>query len=270
MLINEPVPFREALDREDIKTLLPTALRTRWLQILAPEIRERAFFSATVTKAEFLEKAQSGVRKILEGKANRADMRLQLKQLLQELEYQPATGEAGTLTDLSSDERLNLILDTNVQMARGYGQWAQGQDADILDAFPAQALVRYRIPKGEARDWPGRWEENGGRFFDGRMIALKNDPIWVNISRFDLPYPPFDFNSGMGVEDISRDEAEQLGIIQSGAPAPAPQTRGFNEDLQAAPEVRSQNLIQAVSKALQGIAQFEGGVLKFTGKEAAP
>lgn len=39
------------------------------------------------------------------------------------------------------------------------------------------------------------------------MIALKSDRVWTNFSRFGRPYPPSDFGSGMGVEDIDRDEA---------------------------------------------------------------
>src|SRR6185369_16237886 len=139
-------------------------------------------------------------------------------ELLDSLSYKPVPGEEGTLTDLSSDRRLNVMLDTNIEMAQGYGGWAQGQDKQILDQWPAQELIRVMnfdaVARGTARDWPGRWDDEGGEFFGaGRMIALKNAPIWKDISRFELPYPPFDFNSGMDVQDIERDEAIALGLI---------------------------------------------------------
>ena len=47
----------------------------------------------------------------------------------------------------------------------------------------------------------------------GRMVAMKNDPIWTAISDFGLPYPPFKYNSGMGVIDVSYSEAVDLGVM---------------------------------------------------------
>lgn len=48
------------------------------------------------------------------------------------------------------------------------------------------------------------------------MIALRDDPVWRKISRFGSPTPPFDFNSGMGLSEISITEAERLGVIKPG------------------------------------------------------
>ena len=45
------------------------------------------------------------------------------------------------------------------------------------------------------------------------MIALKDDPVWTGISAFGNPFPPFDFGSGMGVRNISRKEALELGVL---------------------------------------------------------
>ena len=45
------------------------------------------------------------------------------------------------------------------------------------------------------------------------MIATKDDPIWTRLSRFNRPYPPFDFEDDMTVDDVSRREAESLGVI---------------------------------------------------------
>lgn len=70
------------------------------------------------------------------------------------------------------------------------------------------------------RKWERRWADAGGKFFDGRMIALKTDPIWIKISRFDRPYPPFDFGSGMGLRNITREESDALGLTQPGKEVP--------------------------------------------------
>jgi hypothetical protein len=246
MIFEKPLPFKEAVQSRAVRELLPTELRTRLLNEIPAALRERAFFSAGVTNAQFLQEADKKIDELLAGKADRATMRLELKQLLDRLEYKPAEGEEGTLTDLSSDDRLNLILDTNLQMAQGYGNWAQGQDSAILDQWPAQELIRV-IDSKVKRDWESRWTAAGGEFYEGRMIALKNDPIWVKISRFGLPYPPFDFNSGMDLQDIDRDEAIRLGVIDRDTEI-MPQERPFNDGLEATLNVGS-----AIADALQSL-----------------
>lgn len=272
MLFTEPVPFAEAVQSRAVRELLPTEFRTSLLSELPTEIRERAFFSAGVTNAEFLQKASDQIDRLLtgskesEGGIDRAKARLELKQLLDSLGYQPAEGEEGTLTDLSSDDRLNLILDTNLQMAQGYGQWKQGQDPAILDQWPAQELIRV-VDSKDKRDWGTRWAEAGGLFYAGRMIALKNDPIWVAISRFGLPYAPFDFNSGMDVADVDRDEAEALGLIDRDTQI-TPQDRGFNDGLEAALGV-GESIAQAVQSLFGGRAKTDSnGVLRWLGGAA--
>ena len=114
--------------------------------------------------------------------------------------------------DLSSDSRLNLIIETNTQMAYGYGQYAAQQDPVLLDAFPCLELYRLE-QRIEKRDWRARWLAAGGHLYNKRMIARKDSPIWSSISRFNTPYPPFDFNSGMWTRNISRKTASNLGII---------------------------------------------------------
>lgn len=269
MIFTAPLPFKEAVQSREVRELLPTEFRTALLSELPAEIRERAFFSAGVTNAEFLQKASDQIDRMLsglkegEGGLERAKARLELKQLLASLDYQPAEGEEGTLTDLSSDDRLNLILDTNLQMAQGYGQWKQGQDPAILDQWPAQELIRV-VDSKEKRDWETRWAEAGGLFYGGRMIALKNDEIWVKLSRFGLPYPPFDFNSGMDVSDVDRDEAVALGLIDRDTQV-TPQDRGFNDGLEAALGV-GESIAQAVQALFGNRAKVgQDGVLRWLG-----
>ena len=137
------------------------------------------------------------------------------------------------MTDPYSKRRLDVLRETNVQQARGYAQHLEGTTEGALLAFPAQELVRIE-DREHPRDWIVRWHAAGGRFSDGgRMIALKGDPIWTKISRFGTPWPPFDFNSGMGVEDIDRDEAISLGLIGEDDPPPEVPDFGFNDDLEA-------------------------------------
>ena len=128
--------------------------------------------------------------------------------------------------------QLDLIHETNVRQARGYAQYMEATTDGALAAFPAQELVRVRDRK-MPRDWSGRWTAAGGRLYGGRMVALKTDPVWTKISRFGTPYPPFDFNSGMGVEDVGRAEAIALGVIKEGDPPQHVERRGFNDGLSA-------------------------------------
>ncbi|MGN1360349.1 MAG: hypothetical protein ACI4X9_07875 [Kiritimatiellia bacterium] len=66
------------------------------------------------------------------------------------------------------------------------------------------------------------------------MIALKGDPVWTRISAFGNPWPPFDFNSGMGIEDITRQEAIRLGVIAPDQEPPQPKLEDLNANLTVA------------------------------------
>lgn len=282
MTLSAPIPFREALQARGVKSLLPTSLTSAELARLAPERRERAMFSARCTLAEFLQEASDKIERILNpvtafradgspftSGLDRATARLELQELLDELDYKPSEEDRGTIKDLRSDRRVNLILDTNTQMAQGYGQWMQGQSTAILDQWPAQELFRAEARK-EHRHWAVIWRSHGGKIFAGgdpeygRMVALKNTPIWTEISAFGLPYPPFDFNSGMDVRDVDRDEATSLGLIDRKTQI-APQTRNFNQDLQVSAPVREARLRAALLESMGSEVEFDGETLLWKG-----
>lgn len=251
-----PIDFEDALDSRRVRALLPTSLNSAQLSALRRDLKERAFFSARVTNAEFLQKLDTMIAAILQPRQdatgatvgeNNASARVQLKEFLDEIGYTPEPDKEGGIEDLSSDARLDLILDTNVEMAQGYGHFKQGQDEDVLLAFPAQELIRVSDAK-EPRDWPERWVRAGGHLYNGRMIARKDDEVWNKLGDPGIfndglgnPYPPFAFNSGMDVVDIARSEAIALGVMADDEFV-VPQDRGFNRDLKATPQVRSQSL----------------------------
>lgn len=284
MIFSAPIPFAEALKAREVKTTIAsTRSHEEWSQFKA-ELRERSFWSARVNNAEFLDEAGSLIDRIVAGVSpgpgQYMDMptaRLLLKQHLERIDYQP--DDPGTIQDLSSDGRLNLILRTNTDMARGYGQFVQENDADALDEFPCRELVREknrRTPRGyrrgkndaliedDAEYWEHRWEEAGGRLYDGRMIARKDDDVWVKLSAFDLPYPPFDFNSGMGILEVPREESEALGVIDPGEKVEG-QDRGFNEDIEMTPDIRDERLRAALESSLGDDFEFDGDTLKREG-----
>jgi hypothetical protein len=269
--------FLEAIEARDVKTPVPSGMTSaEWREVQA-ELRERALFSARVTDAEFLSWIDRQTRLLLDGETNPATARLKLKQYLEASGYETTPEAAGTITDFGSDARLNLILRTNAQMAQGYGWFMQGQSEAVLDEWPCQELVRTGTRK-EPREWEERWQAACGeaedaaaqRVFDmtGRMIARKDSPVWQAIAdgaggyedTLGQPYPPFAFNSGMGVRDIDRDESMQLDLIGRDEQI-EPQTRGFNEDLAVSPDVRAEDLRQSLIEDLGEGYEFDGDEL---------
>jgi hypothetical protein len=263
MITAKPLPFQQALDALTVKSPLPTSASSRALEQLPAQLARRATFSARTNSAWYVsriadvtESLTAGLSRAQGGMSKPQAMQA-LRDALKQLGYHPGTAgiEPRSIQDFSSDRRLKLIVDTNVDLAQGYGHHTAGQDPVILDAFPCQELVR-EINSRVKRPWTSIWERAGGRIYAGRMIALKNDPVWTRISRFNLPYPPFDFNSGMGVRDISRREARDLGVAGIEQPqAPAPMS--LNSDLAASPPQRHRDLLAALRDQLGDLVTID-------------
>lgn len=214
---------------------MPTTLGSEAISAKVDKaIRERSFFSAKLADAAVLQRYQDTIDKVLDiseqtqagtgatvmRAKSEAQARTDMRQVLKESGYVAPEGKKGTIEDFASDSRLKLIIETQTQMAKGHGFRIAGMEQDELAANPAWELFRLGDRK-EPRHWPDRWREAGGSFFEGedadypegRMVALKTDPIWEAISAFDLPYPPFDFNSGMWLRPIGADEAVELELL---------------------------------------------------------
>ena len=230
MIVRTPIPFREALARHEVRAVLPTNLSSAELRRLNNQILQRSFFSARTALETYLQGAKTRISELVEGTVDPATVRADLRRLLQELGYRPDPDERGSITDLSSDRRLDLVIKTNTEIAQGYGHWRQGQDEEVLDQWPAQELARV-IETEQQRPWLERFrlagESTGARIGEGwtitpegRMVALKNHAIWQALGSAELfedalgnPYPPFAFNSGMDVRDVDREEAMEIGLI---------------------------------------------------------
>lgn len=250
--------------------LLPTELRTKELSILDVWVRERAFFMATVTRAEVLDRFRSRIGQIASGELSVQQARSLLREELDELRYEPSSGQEGTIKDLRTRERMNVALETNLLQVQGYGRWSRQQQT--LDAFPAQRFVRVRMSKVPRGDWQDRFAQavastNSAGADIHSMTALVNHPCWTQLSVFGTPYPPFDFNSGMGLEPVDRQEAEDLGLLpddNSVAEMMQPHDRGLNEGLESSPRIKDERLKTAIRETMQGLAKWEGNVLEFT------
>lgn len=246
MILDQPLSFREAVRQLAAKKIMPTSLTSAELSQLNKSIMRTAFTSAQTTIEGLLDRYKAGVMEIInpaqgatgatEG-FNPATLRAFIKDYLRGISYQPAEGEEGTIKDLSSDGRINLVVKTNTELAQGAGKFVQGNlDEDVVDLWPAWELVRYE-ERDNPRDWEQRWrlaaavagdpKALGVLGNEGRMVALKSSGIWDALGdgaggymdTLGNPYPPFAFNSGMWTEDVSREEAEELGLLEEGEKA---------------------------------------------------
>lgn len=231
---------------------------SQWNQIQAG-FRNRAFFSSRVASANILQALRDKAAEYAKGETDLSKIRMMMREDLRRLHYEPKEGEENTIHDLFSQARLDVIVKTNVAQARGYMQFAEGMSPGAFAAFPAQEFTRIRHSRRPRQDWPERWRKAGGKTFGGRMIALKDDPVWTRLSVFGNPFPPFDWGSGMGVLDVSRREALELGLVDDAGirervqelrQKPLPD---FNRDMQATvPNLRSDSACGKILKRAFG------------------
>ena len=286
MIFDQPISVGDAVQSVLLKRALAVspAFGSRDLDKLTPEIRARTFYSARTPYLGYLAEVQTMVGRLVQpdvrvgpsvvaatgpGESiSPAQVRAKMKRMLAALDYQPNPAQRGGLLDLSSDKRINLIIDTQLKMARGYGNWRQAQDPTVLDLWPADELYRAMARK-ERRDWASTWNEARSRLgartsatlaLDpelGPFVALKNDPIWAAISRFGNPYPPFDYMSGMRVRDVDRASAQALGVLGPQA-AVQPRETPFAEEVRMDAGNAPAGLLQALRTALGDMARQEG------------
>lgn len=269
----EPLPWPEAVERFAGKSPVAADLTSEQWASVPLAIRERAFFSARVAQAHVLEGLRSRLQEMLElarrdgTGVDRSRLRAEIRALLGAPE-----GETGRITDIASRARLDLIVDFQEQDAAGYGKWKQDVgDPDLLDAFPAQELVRDQ-DRRQPRDWWARWGEAGAAVgwvgaSRRRMAALKSSPIWAQLSRFGRPWPPFDYSSGMGLRDLDPDEARELGVPLADQPPQAGQRMQdtFNAGLRASVD----GLPEAVVAEVESLLRRDGVAVRRAGGDLA-
>jgi polyhydroxyalkanoate synthesis regulator phasin len=248
MLEPDPAPVFDALRVARERGLMPTSLGTAELRELGARILARAVFTARGSNAIFVSKLKEVIDQLAAGEINEASARKVLIETLRAVGYTPEggfpdapAGEVppaleGTLQDLSSGRRLDLIVRTQRDLMRGAGLQYRGHTPDRLEAAPAWEFVRV-MPVRAERPWhprhegKSRWLIVGGRVYGGeaqpdgstkggRMIALKGDPIWGELGStgnfndaLDVDHPPFAFNSGMGWREVPRAECLALGVV---------------------------------------------------------
>lgn len=231
--------FRSAAARSAMETTLGTeGLREKGAEILA-----RAAFTARGSNTIFASELKRVIDELAAGNIGEGQARTALWECLKAVGYTPEGGfpealpgevppaVAGTLQDLSSFQRRDLIVRTQLSLMRGAGEQMRGQTPHRLTLYPAWELVRV-TDKSAPRHWGGvepgsgknmlefpRWVIAGGKFFAGKMVAFKGDPVWGELGGYDnfddalgVDHPPFAFNSGMGWREVSAAECERLHV----------------------------------------------------------
>lgn len=212
-----------AADIQRIKDLLPTSLGSDELRSsIASDILRRSVFSARMESARYLARIREVCAQVSEGSINQATARARLLETLSQMGHSPLDG--GGLTNPASIRRLNLIVDTQRQMAASVSR-IQTQTPGTLAAYPAWELTRLVDKHVPREDWPARWRNAGesigweGALKD-RFIALKTSPIWQALGdgaggfrdTLGNPYPPFAYSSGMAWVAVDRETCERLGL----------------------------------------------------------
>lgn len=262
MNFTDPIVFKEALDKLLSRKIMPSALGTAELRMLPVELRERAFFSAKVESARVLQAMADYMEDYLaasrmengglvaQGRAEFvANMReLAIREGLGVID--PETGEINPeiresdLKDIRSWSRLELIFDTQVEAANEYGYFAQGQDAAILDVFPAQRFLRVR-PVQAPRSYHAANE--------GAVRRKDDKAFWLDMNRdFGVQWGPWGFNSGMGVEDVDREEAIAMGVMKEEDVVKPAKLPTFNEGLSAGVRDLAGGMLAALARSTGG------------------
>lgn len=264
----------KAVSRFEGRRAAPSTRTSAEWERVAPALREKCFFSARVNDAEVLGKMRELIGKAVDSSKRNPNEALvsqdkfisEMKSFLASRGY---TMGGSKLTDITSRRRLGLIYDMNVQEAREYARYVRGQDADALDMYPAQEFVRVESRRVPRTDWPMRWRAAGGKIRGGRMVALKSDPVWTNLSRFGRPYPPFDYGSGMGVEDIDREEAVELGLLPDDEPADEIPDFDIALEAEVSLDRIPEDMVDSIIKETPN-ARVENGKLKMSDKKPLP
>ena len=264
-------------------------------QSVAPAIRQRAFFSASVNSARVLHRFRSmlldwqsgavetittpsGAVETAFKQTGLAAFRERASELLvSEGLASPQDFRNDSIRNIAGNARLKLIFNTNTAQAQDFAIY-QGRVSDParLNRFPAAEFVR---TPGAIVPRPIHVANQGAirRFDDIDFWLAMNAP---EIGGFAVPWGPWGFNSYMTTFPVPRKRAEQLGIVRPGERLLVPDLTRFGANLPArlnhgvtaslddvTPEIRRQ-AIDTITARLGPQAITEDGKLTLSALQA--
>lgn len=252
------------------KALVAANIPSKDWSTIHASLRNRAFFMSRVTEQKLLYAARQGVASILDGAKDKSELRRDLRKMISDGMRPTDPKLRGTIQDIFTKQRLDTMIDTNVRQAKGYANHLQATKPGALKAFPGYELIRVRQSR-QPRDWQTRWNKAArevgfeGVARNGAMIALKTSPIWVKLSVFGNPFPPFDWGSGMGLDDVERERCKALGLVGEGIPEQEPPKLDLNGNLQVeVPMIREDSLCAKILKdKFEDEIDFRGNTAHF-------
>jgi hypothetical protein len=263
-----PIPFQEAIRKLGDQSVVGNTFTASEWRDLPVELRENAFFSSRIESIRVLQRAQdllgdflAGNRKTLDdgqtmlATGSRSAFITQMQEFLQQEGVVRTTGD---LQDITSESRLGLIFDIKSQQAQDFGYWKQGMDPDVLNEFPAQRFIRV-MDVQEPRELHARFQD---------QVYLKTDPIWwLEINHdFGVPWGPWGWGCGHDVEDVDRDEAEELGLIKPGETLHAPKKfMDMNNGLSASVKTLAPELLEKLKAEFGDQVSIADGLIKWKG-----
>jgi len=109
-------------------------------------------------------------------------------------------------------DSIETILQVNAKLLRNHRLYSALQsDWATESGAPAFSLISSGSQKFD-RDWQRDWTDAGGSVKGKTMAALRNSPVWLALSDFGFPFPPFSMDTSKTIEVLMWDEAEDLCI----------------------------------------------------------
>jgi hypothetical protein len=223
------------------KGVTPSWFRSREWATVEPAIRNRSFFSATISSAKVLNKMRSMLLDWQEGATEQTPGGIAYKEvglakfreraaefLIQEGLAKEDDYADQSIKNVISNARLQLIYNTNLEQAATFAAWqARMRDPYEINRKPAARFFRrsgaiIQRPRHTAAEGDVR------RYDDFAYWTFQNGN---DIGGFDVPWGPYGFNSYMVQEPVSRAEAERLGLVQKGEVIPVPDVTRYGVSL---------------------------------------